>query len=639
MHSVSADQAWSVSLAGTDAVTTSSANVTAGLLGSAAGGGDGFECGNNNSEEVFSKMNAFLAETERLRQHCRQAASTSAARSPEEKVNLDFFSKSIDAARDISLFAKTAIERDESGGLVDRGAPIYLGHLSVPEPFQNNEQEEEEEEEHIVVLPGVVEVEDEQQKREAEVYDSEGGPKSKSAGYDPSGGARSPPHLTEDGGAAPPSQQRSTPPGDPESAEQRKHGYSSYGSIRSGSKGSIADSNPRSGSNEGSQDHGPFDSRYHEDSNSYDDDSDEDESSEGSNQWPPKPPLLRFKMRIQFSQRFKGCEVIKKINKDIPDKVQERAGAVSDMVVGWINKVFEMAIETDFSFEVGFPVIVLTMLDAIYVKRVRWQEVDWRFQYKRAIQRNFEVLERIWAEVNMEKAREFRVENTLLRLENMETAPIKEKIEFVRMMKRWFDQRIHHAEPYDALVRRSEIVELCRTKGHAVKFPSWIKFVEEKKDDEDTSTQGSEEKKRAQLGNALLSLCRRRDFEDDVQRARALVDAGANVHMEDGCPEALFVCCALGHEQTACLLIDWGADLSYKGRRGVATGPTTAFEYGESMGQRKMVSLLRAHAMKMDIPAGDASHTQRSNASPVFQKMPEFRRLIWFLGSPEHQTM
>jgi hypothetical protein len=35
------------------------------------------------------------------------------------------------------------------------------------------------------------------------------------------------------------------------------------------------------------------------------DDSDYDEESEESDAWPPSPPMLRFKMRMQFSNRFK----------------------------------------------------------------------------------------------------------------------------------------------------------------------------------------------------------------------------------------------------------------------------------------------------------------------------------------------
>merc|ERR1712217_1001428 len=171
------------------------------------------------------------------------------------------------------------------------------------------------------------------------------------------------------------------------------------------------------------------------------------------------------------------------VNEDLDHKLVEvKSEEMKDMIVAWLNMIFEMDIRTEYHFEIGFPIIVLTMLDAIYPKRVRWREVDWRFQYKRALQKNFAVLETIWAEVNMEKAREFRVENTTLRLENMPTSSLKEKLEFVRLLKRWFDRRIHHAGTYDPMAKRHEYVNQCKTWGHTVKFPPWIKFDKEIKE-------------------------------------------------------------------------------------------------------------------------------------------------------------
>lgn len=218
------------------------------------------------------------------------------------------------------------------------------------------------------------------------------------------------------------------------------------------------------------------------------------DESEESDQWPPNPPVLRFKMQMQFSNRFKPSEgkaLFEEMNKDLEERmIENKTVQMKDPTVGWINLVFSMKIETEYQFEVGFPIIVLTMLDAIYPKRVRWREVDWGFQYKRALQKNFAVLETIWSEVNMEKAREFRVENTPLRLENMGNpdVTVKEKLEFVRLMKRWFDQRIHHAGPYDPVAKRHEFVSQCKAWGHTVKFPPWIEF--DKKEAQGTAVGG-----------------------------------------------------------------------------------------------------------------------------------------------------
>lgn len=211
-------------------------------------------------------------------------------------------------------------------------------------------------------------------------------------------------------------------------------------------------------------------------SGSYFSDSDE------SDKWPPSPPVLRFKMRMQFSNRFKPSddkEMFQKMNEDLEQRFDEsRSAEIKDPIIAWINMVFSMKIATEYQFEVGFPIIILTMLDAIYPKRVRWREVDWGFQYKRALQKNFSVLEMIWAEVNMEKAREFRVGHTTLRLENLSSPNtlLKDKLEFLKLMKRWFDQRIHHAGPYDPMGKRHEFVEQCRIWGQAVKFPNWIDY-------------------------------------------------------------------------------------------------------------------------------------------------------------------
>jgi hypothetical protein len=233
------------------------------------------------------------------------------------------------------------------------------------------------------------------------------------------------------------------------------------------------------------------------DSDSSDDDSDFDESEE-SDLWPPSPPVLRFKMRMMFSNRFKPAnkeekEMFEEMNRDLEDKFvkEHTTGTISmkDPVFGWLNLVFQMKIETEYQFEVGFPIILLTMMDAIYPKRVRWREVDWRFQYKRALHKNFSVLESIWSEVSMEKAREFRVENTPLRLENLPSASLNEKMEFLRLMKRWYDQRIHHSGPYDPMAKRNEYVDQCKSWGRNVKFPPWIKHDKDHKADKEDSSE------------------------------------------------------------------------------------------------------------------------------------------------------
>merc|ERR1712110_1212578 len=129
-------------------------------------------------------------------------------------------------------------------------------------------------------------------------------------------------------------------------------------------------------------------------------------------------------------------------------------GELQDRVVGWINHYFAFNIKNEFQFTVCFPLLVLSMLDAIYPKRVRWREVDWRFQYRRALNKNYATLFTTWSEVNMEKAKEFRVENTPLRCETIQNASVSEKLDFLHSMKCWFEQRIHSCEKYDPLQKR-----------------------------------------------------------------------------------------------------------------------------------------------------------------------------------------
>ncbi|CAK0802340.1 unnamed protein product, partial [Prorocentrum cordatum] len=220
--------------------------------------------------------------------------------------------------------------------------------------------------------------------------------------------------------------------------------------------------------------------------------SSDDDTETTSDGWPPKPPLLRFKMRELFAGRFKTSEelqLIKEANKSLRrvseitevDVKTAAVGEMKDIIIGWLNHFFELTISTQLQMEVGFPVIVMFLLDAIYPRRVAWCSVDWKLAYRRALAKNFQVLKKMWDEVNMDKAREFRVENTALRLENMQAAALKEKLAFLKQLKRWFDVRVHHAPPYEPLLRRHEIAELCRIRGHTFDFPPWIKHDKHQK--------------------------------------------------------------------------------------------------------------------------------------------------------------
>jgi len=430
------------------------------------------------SQAFFRKMGESHAEAERLRQQCRSAMNASAARNLEEKVDLRHIADTIEQARNTSSFAKGATPKDDSTLRLGAGAPRWLGHLADPKHWEQKEPPPQAlpalpdaSPRSEAMLPGAMEPyqgRDDYSQQISEALASNDTRSSSKRSNKDSDSAKPPPTvLGENGIPEATSAQDTQVLASPEARGIKEESVDGKASVAE----SVSD-RPIEESEEDSQ------SEY--------------EDSDATDAWPPSPPLIRFKMRMQFSTRFKPSNQnedaitrdIKKMNTDIQDKFLEAHGhdkIIDDKTLGWLNQVFHMNVQTEYEFEVGFPIIMITMLDAIYPKRVHWREVDWRFQYKRALHKNFGVLEGIWSEVNMDKAREFRCENTPLRLENLPTAALHEKLEFLSLMKRWFDQRIHHAGPYDPMLKRLEFVEQCKVWGNKVKFPHWILFDREHK--------------------------------------------------------------------------------------------------------------------------------------------------------------
>merc|ERR1711904_343385 len=81
---------------------------------------------------------------------------------------------------------------------------------------------------------------------------------------------------------------------------------------------------------------------------------------------------------------------------------------MTEPIIGWVNNVFAMDLASEDHLNTSYPVIILTILDAVYQERVPWHKVDWRFQYARALERNYEVLSNLWHQLSMEKSPEFR---------------------------------------------------------------------------------------------------------------------------------------------------------------------------------------------------------------------------------------
>ena len=60
------------------------------------------------------------------------------------------------------------------------------------------------------------------------------------------------------------------------------------------------------------------------------------------------------------------------------------ARCIEDITLTWINMYFKLHVKTERQLCAGFPLIVLSMMDVIYPKKVRWHQVNWNTSYQRA---------------------------------------------------------------------------------------------------------------------------------------------------------------------------------------------------------------------------------------------------------------
>lgn len=399
-----------------------------------------------DDRSFFQRFQASTEEIKRLKAQCRAAHQEGTPK--EDHVSLDHVRKSVSAAKETAKYSLDVLKPEDDGDPIrfSSASKNWLGHLYVPsvgKKYADTSQE--------MALPGSTEnvalppTKEENERGLDEDFSALG-----NGNVSPSGFKQAANPLADGGdldadiGGLMDTDDENSQDGDLDVNSQRGG---------DGRRGSGAGSDARG-------------------------DSLADTPESQSQKWRAKPPTLRFKNRLQFSAKFKPSEtknMFEAENADLEESVLAVLEDIKDPMIGWVNTVFAMSIETEYQFEIGFPLIVLTVLDAIYPKRVRWHKVDWRIQYKRALQNNYQVLEKIWSEVNMEKSREFRFEQTSIRLEHMSRANMAQKLEFVRLLKRWFDQRIHHAGPYDPIKNRREFVEFCRLRGLPVTFPPWMK--------------------------------------------------------------------------------------------------------------------------------------------------------------------
>eukprot|EP00439_Symbiodinium_sp_Y106_P073291 s2509_g13.t2 len=201
--------------------------------------------------------------------------------------------------------------------------------------------------------------------------------------------------------------------------------------------------------------------------------------------WPPKPPIVRFRAQCEFSAQFKSAEVKEERRRSI-QQAQERKQikidakeVIQDMTLTWINMYFKLDVVTPRDLTAGFSIIILTMMDVIYPKKVRWHQVEWNVAYMRALAHNHRVLEKHWNEVNMDKVKDLRRDRIGMSIENTLDASIEDKLHFLKQVKRWFDCRVQHSAAYDPIKRRTEVEKQIRLTGRLMKFPTWMQYDKE----------------------------------------------------------------------------------------------------------------------------------------------------------------
>lgn len=578
----------------------------------------GYTCGNNDSTTFFANMQASQKELERIRQQCRVAASVSpTANVPEETVRLDYFARSVDLARQVGQHARSAQEQQYSQLGSPKEVPGHLGHLFIPEP--------------TVALSATPRTPVSTTARDM---------------------AMPPGVLNEDCEALPFDDADDVPPSPGQAPSHTDCAIGDVGPVAlpgQMEERQADEEDGRSSASLGASESKPASKAESKQGSDNFSDSDEDDSED--NGWPPKPPLLRFKMRLQFSSRFKPTNkgLFEAFNRDLDQKlVETKSTPLQDITIVWLNMVFQMAVHTEFDFDVGFPIIILTMLDAIYPKRVKWREMDWHLQYKRALHKNHAVLEATWVELNMEKAREFRVENTALRVEQMPICPIRDKLEFLRLMKRWYDQRVAHADRYDPLAKRRAIVNECRAWGHTVKFPPWIKFDKEEPPKKDHELQKDTWRVCSRSPINILSA---QTADAPVSGVKKFGESfrghqdGDWVQLVDE-PGFMVRVKLDTREQLLLKLVSWKvvskASVPVRISRSNDADKCAMKKFGDVIKgyqEGDWIELVDERGYVDIYAAGSRTRVLESLAIEPYHKMPEYKRLIWFLGSPNHLTL
>eukprot|EP00929_Paragymnodinium_shiwhaense_P107781 TRINITY_DN74141_c0_g1_i1.p1 TRINITY_DN74141_c0_g1~~TRINITY_DN74141_c0_g1_i1.p1 ORF type:complete len:506 (+),score=102.59 TRINITY_DN74141_c0_g1_i1:101-1618(+) len=447
---------------------------------------------------MFQKMNNAIAEAERLRLQCRQAAEVCAQnrQAVTKQPIINHMSGSVQAARAASSFAANSLQQHEVATSEGLAAPAGLGHLSIPAPtcspgrLRCSSTAAASRVADEIILPGVVDTEDEFQADSVFLPDipprphaahcsmgiaesREFSPRQNAESLYISGPSCMSP-LAADDSALPPVEEDLTP-------SHVSDKGSAYGGLAGVAEESTTQSSHPLMQPIHSIEESPNQVRRSSVGTASSLSEDSEDGSDSEQPWPPKAPVMRFQGVSRFLKPF-SSEAVENM-KDYNDAaVKEATGKqdvpLSNYMTFWLNRTFGLNIETQLQFETGFAIILFFMLDAVYRNKVPWHAVKWGLQYKRTILKNYALLQKLWGELNMEKARGFRADDTHLNIEMMPRSTLEDKLELMRLMKRWYDARIHGVGAYDAMARRREFVAACEKKGRIVEFPPWVLYQE-----------------------------------------------------------------------------------------------------------------------------------------------------------------
>merc|ERR1712242_123041 len=127
-------------------------------------------------------------------------------------------------------------------------------------------------------------------------------------------------------------------------------------------------------------------------------------------------PAPRFKVVLKFSEKFQPVSasndrgMTPRSAAEVQDGLRrpQRDEKIHHQVLDWISHQCKISIETTDQLEVALPIVVLTILDAVYGQRVKWTEVEWEVKYLGVTAKNYVVLQDLWKEVNMDSCPEFK---------------------------------------------------------------------------------------------------------------------------------------------------------------------------------------------------------------------------------------